>query len=106
MFIIVGWTTIASVGFLFILLPFQWFILFMFVIAFRKIVKYSDERIKSINEILQNMKFIKYFAWEEQYTELIHKKRSNEVWAIFQLSSLRTALFASAISTPTLVNFL
>ncbi|XP_039253748.2 ATP-binding cassette sub-family C member 5-like [Styela clava] len=44
----------------------------------QKAVKFTDQRVKSINEILSSIKLIKMYAWEESFTKVVHHIRNNE----------------------------
>jgi hypothetical protein len=55
----------------------------------KKILKYTDERIKLTNEILSGIKIIKYFTWENSFLKKISIIRKNEmkqfmIYSIFQ----------------------
>ncbi|XP_054260595.1 multidrug resistance-associated protein 1-like [Macrosteles quadrilineatus] len=42
-------------------------------------MKYKDERIKIMNEVLSSIKVLKLYAWEESFEEKITKIRQNEI---------------------------
>jgi len=52
----------------------------------------KDQRVKVMNEVLQGIKVVKFFAWEQKLTELIAKVRSTEC------SYLRSALLLMSSS--------
>lgn len=42
-------------------------------------VKFIDARIKTINEILQSMKVIKLYAWEDSFAQRVSEARQREL---------------------------
>ena len=42
----------------------------------RKIMKFTDERVKVMNEVISGMKVIKLYTWEDSFAELVGKIRS------------------------------
>ena len=42
-------------------------------------VKFIDARIKTINEILQSVKVIKLYAWEDSFAKRVTDARNNEM---------------------------
>ena len=44
-----------------------------------KLMKNKDKRTKLMNEILQGIRIIKFFAWENSYTVAINKIRAVEL---------------------------
>lgn len=50
----------------------------------RRLVKLTDERVKVMNEVLQGMRIIKFYAWEEAISNRIELLRKKEVEALKQ----------------------
>ncbi|KAK1760405.1 ATP-dependent bile acid permease [Echria macrotheca] len=48
----------------------------------KKIMAATDKRIHTTNEILQNIRIIKYFAWEHRFAEIVDEKRRAELKAL------------------------
>lgn len=48
----------------------------------KKIMAATDKRINATNEILQNIRIIKYFAWEHRFGVIVDEKRRNELKAL------------------------
>ena len=48
--------------------------------------QYSDERLKLSNEMLQGIKLLKLYGWEELYCKAIELVRTNELWAMFKIN--------------------
>jgi len=53
-----------------------------FNITQKKIMAATDKRIHSTNEILQNIRIIKYFSWEHRFSEIVDEKRRVELIAL------------------------
>lgn len=62
-----------------LLVPVQGFIMKIFSTTRASTVKYSDERIKNINEIMQGIRIIKFFSWEESFKKKVSSIRLNEI---------------------------
>jgi len=48
----------------------------------KKIMTATDKRIHTTNEILSNIRIIKYFAWEHRYATIVDEKRRAEIKAL------------------------
>ncbi|KAL4483821.1 hypothetical protein ABPG72_006196 [Tetrahymena utriculariae] len=68
-----------SIAFLVIILPIQSLIGKLASRYTSKRVQKSDERIKLINEIIEGIRIIKIYGWEEAIKQIINKIRSEEV---------------------------
>lgn len=78
--------SLAGLAFVILLIPLQNYIARAIGIARRDMVKYTDNRVSLINEVVQTIRVIKFYAWEASFEEQINKARSRE------LSSLHTYL--------------
>ncbi|KAI8930139.1 hypothetical protein BC831DRAFT_508589 [Entophlyctis helioformis] len=72
----------------------------------KELMKATDMRMSAINELLQGIRIIKFFAWEPRFNDKIGKLRENELsklWTyVFTLASMRIVWSAA----PILVSFL
>ncbi|KAM7206534.1 ATP-dependent bile acid permease [Naviculisporaceae sp. PSN 640] len=72
----------------------------------KKIMAATDKRIHTANEVLQNIRIIKYFAWEHRYREIVDEKRRAELAALRR----RFLLWAAAVgvwnTAPILITFI
>ncbi|KAI8930188.1 hypothetical protein BC831DRAFT_508630 [Entophlyctis helioformis] len=72
----------------------------------KELLKSTDMRMAAINELLQGIRIIKFFAWEPRFNDKIGKLRENELsklWAyVFTQSSMKIIWIATHI----LVSFL
>ncbi|KAG7195029.1 uncharacterized protein KQ657_004142 [Scheffersomyces spartinae] len=63
-------------------------------------VKYTDQRISLMREVLSHLKVIKFYAWEEAYRERITKIRDLEMKELFKLKVVRDIVSAYALTLP------
>ncbi|ODV97947.1 hypothetical protein PACTADRAFT_47775 [Pachysolen tannophilus NRRL Y-2460] len=71
------------------------------LLAFRKKANiFTDGRVNHIKELLNNLKIIKYYSWQESLHNNISSIRSKEMNIIFQMQVLRNFVTALAVSLP------
>lgn len=65
----------------------------------------TDKRIHTTNEVLQNIRIIKYFAWEQRFSQIVDEKRRAELQAL----RIRYMIWACAVAiwntVPVLITF-
>jgi hypothetical protein len=66
----------------------------------RKSMVWTDHRAKLLQELLPNMRVLKYFAWEAPFLKRIAGYRANELRYIRTLLIIRASSNAVAISLP------
>jgi ABC-type multidrug transport system fused ATPase/permease subunit len=71
----------------------------------KRIMAATDKRIHTTNEILQNIRIIKYFAWEHRFADIVDEKRLAELKALRR----RFIIWAAAVcvwnTVPILITF-
>ncbi|KAK4142467.1 uncharacterized protein C8A04DRAFT_38253 [Dichotomopilus funicola] len=71
----------------------------------KRIMAATDKRIHTTNEILQNIRIIKYFAWEHRFSQIVDEKRRAELKAL----RFRFMIWAAAVAVwntvPILITF-
>lgn len=101
-----GFSSIAGIGMMIFLLPVNMWISSKFAAVQKKILAATDARIHTTNEVLTNIRIIKYFAWEERFMANINEKRRVEL----KFLRLRYILWATAATiwggVPILITFL
>lgn len=65
----------------------------------------TDKRIHTTNEILQNIRIIKYFAWEYRFSEIVDDKRKAELKALRKRYMIWAAAVAVWNTVPILITF-
>ncbi|KAK3997512.1 ATP-dependent bile acid permease [Cladorrhinum sp. PSN332] len=71
----------------------------------KKIMAATDKRIHTTNEILQNIRIIKYFAWEHRFAKIVDEKRSAELKALRRRFMIWAAAVAIWNTVPILITF-
>jgi len=75
----------------------------------KKIMAATDKRIHTTNEILQNIRIVKYFAWEHRFAEIVDEKRRAELKALrnrFMLWALAVGVWNTVPIVITFFSFL
>ena len=72
----------------------------------RAINKITDQRVSLTQEILQAVRFVKYFGWESSFLERIGQIRRREIRAIQVLLTIRNAINAVSMSLPIFASML
>ncbi len=72
----------------------------------RAINKITDQRVSLTQEILQAVRFVKYFGWESAFLERIGQIRRREIRAIQLLLTIRNGINAVSMSLPIFASML
>lgn len=73
-----GWHTIVGLVVVLLCLPFSVLVGNRLAAVSQKKLKVQDERIKIMNELVQNIKSVKFFCWEKKFEELVMNSRNAE----------------------------
>ncbi|PGH04299.1 hypothetical protein AJ79_07146 [Helicocarpus griseus UAMH5409] len=76
---ILGFSSLAGIGVMVLMLPLNMYIASRFRALQHEILAGTDARIHSTNEVLQNIRIIKYFAWEQRFEDIVNEKRRTEL---------------------------
>jgi len=79
---VLGWSSIASLVIMVILIPLNAWFTGRFTKAQKRILTCTDARISKTNEVLNNVRIVKFFAWEEKYINAVNEKRQDEIGAM------------------------
>ena len=79
---ILGYSSLASIALMILVMPLNFFIARGFARRQKIIMAATDARIHTTNEVLQNIRIIKYFAWERRFAEIVDEKRRVELRAL------------------------
>lgn len=71
----------------------------------KKIMKATDKRIHTTNEILQNIRIIKYFAWEQRFSSIVDEKRTAELKALRTRYIIWSIAVAIWNTVPVVISF-
>ena len=102
---ILGLSSFVGIGMMILVLPLNFFIAKSFQSAQKRIMAATDARIHSTNEILQNIRIIKYFAWEKRFAAEVDGKRKEEMDALLRRYILWSAASTVWSAVPILITF-
>ena len=72
----------------------------------RSINRVTDQRVSLTQEILQAVRFVKYFGWENSFLERLNDLRNREIFAIQVVLSIRNAVLSVSLSLPVFASML
>lgn len=73
--------------------------------AQKRIMAATDKRIHTTNEVLQNIRIIKFFAWEQRFSKMVGEKRSVELKALRTKYIIWACAVAIWNTVPVLITF-
>lgn len=79
LYILIGWSAFVGAASMFLLMPIQYQLSKIYSLYQNKLMAATDRRINKINEILQSIRIIKFFAWEEQFSKDVLQIRDTEL---------------------------
>ena len=100
---IIGYVTFVGIGVIVLLSPFIFVLLLLFAALISPALEIKDKRISIMNELLQNIKNIKFFTWEEEYEKKVKKVREKEITFFRILATLGGSALSIMSATPALV---
>lgn len=89
-----------------LLLPVNYYISSRFSSIQKQIMAKTDKRIHTTNEVLQNIRIIKFFAWEERFAHSVNEWRSAELQQLWKRYLLWSIAATSWYASPMLITFL
>eukprot|EP01133_Synstelium_polycarpum_P002620 gene2620-3012_t len=102
----IGWPTFVGLGFMLFMVPLNGFAAKKLTEVRRMMIRFTDARVKTTNEILQAIKIIKLYAWEDSFAQRVAQRRGAEVKLLYTFSYIRAGLIFIVASVPTLVSVL
>lgn len=72
----------------------------------RAINRITDQRVSLTQEILQSVRFVKFFGWEASFLKRLEELRKHEISAIQVLLAIRNAIMAVSLSLPIFASML
>jgi len=95
----VGVAMFAGVGFMLILAPLNGMVFGVIGKLRRKVLKYSDARVKILNEILTGIRIIKFYAWEKPFGNEVDRLRGKELQALTKYAYFIACIFSLILSS-------
>ncbi|KAI0814605.1 multidrug resistance-associated protein [Xylaria sp. FL0064] len=102
---VMGLSAIPGLIVMALLLPVNIFLAKGFNYTQKKIMAATDKRIHTTNEILQNIRIIKYFAWEDRFGAIVDEKRRAELRALRNRYIVWAGAVAIWNTVPILITF-
>jgi len=100
----VGNATWVGIGFMMCLIPTNGVVFSNVSKMRRKVLKYSDERVKLINEILSGIRIIKFYAWENPFNKQVNRLREKELKALTKLAYTTAIGFSLIMLSAPIIN--
>ncbi|XP_078381052.1 multidrug resistance-associated protein 1-like [Oculina patagonica] len=98
-----GWSIYVGLGVMVVFTPLNFLIGRMVNNLQVKQMSEKDDRIKIINEVLNGIKVLKLYAWEESFLSIINNKRARELKYLLKSRMWRSLLTFIYNSLPTMV---
>jgi ABC-type multidrug transport system fused ATPase/permease subunit len=76
---ILGWSAFAGAFTMAILMPLNFKISYIFKNYQNKLMAVTDERVNKLNELLQSIRIVKFFAWESHFAKDVKEVREKEL---------------------------
>lgn len=102
---ILGYTSFVSILIMVLAMPLNYYIAQQFSRMQKKVMAATDARIHTTNEVLQNIRIIKYFAWEQRFSAIVDEKRALELRAVRNKYILWTCAAAFWFGMPLVIAF-
>lgn len=100
------YSALSGFGFICIMMP-------LLAVAIKQLMsrrsvinKITDQRVSLTQEIIQSVRFVKYFGWESSFIHRLGEIRTREINKISFLLSIRNAIMAVSLSLPIFASML
>ena len=100
----VGNATWVGVGFMLFLVPINGVVFSSVSKMRRRVMKYSDARVKMINEILSGIRIIKFYSWEVPFGQEVNRIRNEELKALTILAYTTAFGFSLIMLSAPIIN--
>lgn len=101
---ILGPAALAGAAVLAVFLSFSAYVSRKFLKARGELIRYSDQRVGLMNEILMSIRVIKFYAWENSFTQTVEAIRNKEAHVLSRLAHLSAISTLLFLSTPIVVS--
>ncbi|XP_067676618.1 multidrug resistance-associated protein 1-like isoform X2 [Haliotis asinina] len=96
----VGYAMFAGLGIILLMMPFNAFILAKMNSLQEGMMGSKDKRLRSISEVLNGIKVLKLYAWEESFKGKIEKIRNMEIHFLWKIALYFSAVTFSWTASP------
>ncbi|EPS37568.1 hypothetical protein H072_8744 [Dactylellina haptotyla CBS 200.50] len=101
-----GVSALAGLGLIFLMTPFIMWVVSVLAKRRKAMNQITDKRVGLMQEILQGVRFVKFFAWEESFLQELRNLRRREIRSIQYLLAIRSATNAISMSLPVFASIL
>jgi ATP-binding cassette subfamily C (CFTR/MRP) protein 1 len=101
-----GYSALAGLGLLVVTMPLLGRAVRSLFRRRMAINKITDQRVSLTQEILQAVRFVKYFGWETSFLERVNTIRKKEIHGIQILLAIRNGIMAVGMSMPVFASML
>ncbi|KAJ3012098.1 UNVERIFIED_CONTAM: hypothetical protein HDU68_001384 [Siphonaria sp. JEL0065] len=102
---VVGWPALVGLGVMCLTLPLTYWNSMWNMRVYERLLKAQDKRTGIVNEVLQGIRVIKYFAWERRFLQKINDSRTQELHALMSVYLADAANTFVWLMTPLIVSF-
>ncbi|KAK2746674.1 hypothetical protein FQN57_003018 [Myotisia sp. PD_48] len=102
----IGYSALSGYALLVLGVPLLTYVIRSLIQRRREINKITDQRVSLTQEILQAVRFVKFFGWESSFLERLNQLRSTEIHAIQVVLAIRNAILCVSLSLPTFASML
>lgn len=99
----VGAATFAGLGAMIFMFPLMGLVMSTFGTLTKEKSSFADIRVRMINEVLQGIRVVRFYAWEPSFLERITTVRSEEIALLKKLNFNRACLVTLFMSLPPIV---
>ncbi|XP_047437487.1 ATP-binding cassette sub-family C member 12 isoform X2 [Mugil cephalus] len=99
---ILGYTALTGVFIFLIFLPTQFFLAKLINLFRWKAIVIMDSRVRTMHEILNSIKLIKMYAWEDSFEKKVADLRKNEMKKLRLVSYIQSSNVSSSSILPTI----
>eukprot|EP01064_Diplonema_japonicum_P030647 TRINITY_DN5266_c0_g1_i1.p1 TRINITY_DN5266_c0_g1~~TRINITY_DN5266_c0_g1_i1.p1 ORF type:complete len:1448 (+),score=398.60 TRINITY_DN5266_c0_g1_i1:73-4344(+) len=100
LFYVMSWPTVGGLVILCIAIPYNYHIADTFIKLFVERMLKADGRTKKVHEMIENIRGVKFYQWEQQYVDEIMEVREGECEIIFVLIAKIAQLVTSSTFSP------
>ncbi|KAJ3078689.1 hypothetical protein HDU99_000432, partial [Rhizoclosmatium hyalinum] len=102
---VVGWPALVGLAVMMMMLPLTYFNSRWNLRVYDRLLAAQDKRTGVVNEVLQGIRVIKYFAWEKRFLAKIDEARTKEMHTLIQVYLADGASNFIWLMTPLVVSF-
>jgi ABC-type multidrug transport system fused ATPase/permease subunit len=100
---LLGMAAFIGLGVMILFFPVTWFLIKRIGENYKALSHAKDRRNELVNELLQGIRMIKYFAWEPNWKARVADARKTEVRKLIWVVTYDTILNVAFLSIPVLV---